>query len=77
MVSRRTKLYLLLMLNAGMYQADVSDLGADEVNWQAGTITRKRSKRWKAVGSMSVTYKLWPETVELLREFFEARREKT
>ena len=40
----RLRLFLLLMANCGMYQGDVSDLGEDEVDWQARTITRSRSK---------------------------------
>ncbi len=42
--SERTKLYLLLMLNCGMYQNDIAELHADEVNWSKGTLTRARSK---------------------------------
>jgi hypothetical protein len=37
-------LHLLLMANCGFTQQDVSDLSQDEVDWQLGTITRKRSK---------------------------------
>ena len=33
--SERTKLYLLLMLNCGMYQNDIAELRKDEVNWKA------------------------------------------
>ena len=33
----RTKLYVLLCLNCGMYQSDISDIGEDEVDWTAGT----------------------------------------
>jgi integrase len=63
--SERTKLFLLLMLNCGMYQKDIADLLHEEMHWDAGTITRKRSKRKK--GGFEVTYKLWPETFELLK----------
>ncbi len=34
--SERTKLYLLLMLNCGMYQNDIAELRSDEVNWKQG-----------------------------------------
>ncbi len=64
--SERTRLYILLMLNCGMYQSDVSDVGDDEVNWTDGTLTRSRSKTPKAA---KVKYKLWPETFALLRQF--------
>lgn len=67
--SDRAKLYYLLMLNCGMYQGDISDLLVQEVDWKAGTITRKRSKRKKARKALEVCYKLWPETLRLLREF--------
>jgi integrase len=57
--SDRTKLYLLLMLNCGMYQNDIAELQQDEVNWKAGTLTRARSKTRERHGPV-VTYKLWP-----------------
>ena len=64
-VSARTKLFLLLMLNCGMYQSDISDMKPSELDLERGVITRRRSKRRK--GGLLVTYKLWPETLELLR----------
>ena len=42
--SEKTKLYLLLMLNCGMYQNDIAELHRDEVNWKQGTLSRARSK---------------------------------
>lgn len=66
--SRRTKLYLLLMLNCGMYQADISDLRKDELDEKAGTITRRRSKRRHRADAPKVCYPLWPETLALLVE---------
>ncbi|QDV36983.1 tyrosine-type recombinase/integrase [Tautonia plasticadhaerens] len=65
--SERTRLFLLLMLNCGMYQSDISDLKPSEVDWERGVITRRRSKRRK--GGLVVTYQLWPETLELLARF--------
>jgi integrase len=64
--SERTKLFLLLMLNCGMYQNDIAELKQGEVGWQSGTVKRPRSKTPKGP---VVTYKLWPETMELLRKF--------
>jgi integrase len=64
--SERMRLYLLLMVQAGMYQNDVAELRQDEVDWQAGTITRARSKTRERNGPV-VTYKLWPETFALLK----------
>jgi integrase len=65
--SERTKLYLLLMLNCGMYQNDIAELLCDEVNWKKGTLTRVRSKTRERSGPV-VTYKLWPETFALLKK---------
>ncbi len=65
--SPRTKLFLLLMLNCGMYQSDISDLRREEIDWERGVITRRRSKRRR--GGLVVAYKLWPETLELLGRF--------
>ncbi|SIN69293.1 Phage integrase family protein [Singulisphaera sp. GP187] len=66
--SERTKLYLLLMLNCGMYQNDIAELKTEEVNWKTGTITRARSKTRERGGPV-VTYRLWPETFVLLKKF--------
>jgi integrase len=65
--SEKTKLYLLLMLNCGMYQNDIAELHRDEVNWSKGTLTRARSKTRERKGPV-VTYKLWPETFSLLKK---------
>jgi integrase len=65
--SERTKLYILLMLNCGMYQNDIAELHRDEVNWTAGTLTRARSKTRERKGPV-VTYRLWPETFALLKK---------
>jgi integrase len=65
--SERTKLYLLLMLNCGMYQNDIAELHRDEVSIAAGTLTRARSKTRERNGPI-VTYKLWPETLALLKK---------
>jgi integrase len=66
----KVKLFLLLMLNCGMYQGDVADLGVNEVDLQAGTILRPRSK---TPGGPVVRYKLWPETLRLLRQYGEVK----
>jgi integrase len=62
------KLHLLLMLNAGFYQSDISDLKKSEINWELGTITRKRSKTKDRPDTPEVTWKLWPEAFELLTQ---------
>ena len=66
--SDRTKLYILLMLNCGMTQKDIADLQHSEVDWKAGRITRKRSKTRKHENVPTVCYRLWPETLRLLKQ---------
>ena len=71
-VSERMKLYVLLTLNTGMTAIDIADLLPSEVDWRKGTITRKRSKTRTgkhAAKVPTVTYRLWPETLRLLKEF--------
>ncbi len=65
----KTRLYLLMMLNTGMTQRDLSDLKQSEVDWEAGTITRKRSKTKNSGTVPTVTYPLWDATLTLLRKF--------
>lgn len=62
----RTKLFVLLMLNCGMTQKDVSDLLKSEVDWDRGRITRKRSKTATYDTVPTVSYILWSETFRLL-----------
>lgn len=66
--SSKTKLYILLMLNTGMTQKDVSDLRQDEVDWELGRLRRKRSKTRHRAGVPEVDYPLWTETFRLLKE---------
>jgi integrase len=64
----RTQLYLLLMVNCGMYQSDISDLRPDEVTLsRSPRITRKRSKTADQENTPEVGYPLWPETAKLLK----------
>lgn len=65
----RTRLFLLLMANCGMTQKDIADLKHTEVVWDQGRIVRKRSKTKKHLDVPTVNYKLWPETLELLKQF--------
>jgi integrase len=64
----KLKLALLLMLNCGMTQRDISDLKDSEVDWRAGRIIRERSKTAGHASTPTVNYKLWPLTRKLLRE---------
>jgi integrase len=65
----QTRLHCLLGLNCGFLACDISDLQDHEVDWKAGTITRKRSKTQNHKDVPTVTYKLWPSTFRLLKEY--------
>jgi integrase len=67
-LSDRLKCYAFLALNTGMTNVDVGKLRHDMVDLGAGTLTRCRVKT-EGRGSPTVTYRLWPETRELLRQF--------
>lgn len=66
--AERTKLYILLQLNCGFTQKDISDLAPSEVDWKAGRIRRRRSKTRNEDNVPIVNYLLWPETFRLLQE---------
>jgi integrase len=70
--SEPQRLNLLLMLNTGCTQKDISDLRKDEIDLRAGTITRRRSKTRNQRHAPTVTYHLWPCTLELLRKHLSA-----
>ncbi|AMV16533.1 hypothetical protein [Planctomyces sp. SH-PL14] len=62
------KLYILLALNCGMTQVDISALKPESVDWDAGTLTRKRGKTIHFERVPTVTYKLWGITLRLLKK---------
>ena len=62
------KLHLMLMLNTGMTQKDLSDLQPDEVT-PDGRIIRRRSKTRHHAHTPTVSYRLWPETLRLLNAY--------
>lgn len=71
-LSPRLKLWALLGLNCGMTNCDIGLLTPDMVG--ETHLTRGREKRKDAEGrskkgALTVSYKLWPETLELLRRF--------
>ncbi len=66
--SDRTTLYILLMLNCGMTQKDISDLLLTEIDWEEGRVVRKRSKTADCENVPTVNYKLWEETFRLLQQ---------
>src|SRR5262249_597000 len=63
----RLRLYLLLCLNCGMTQCDVSDLKQSE--YDGKRITRKRSKTAQHENVPTVCYLLWPQTPKLLEKY--------
>lgn len=62
------KLYILLALNCGMTQVDISTLKPESVDWKAGTLTRKRGKTAHFERVPTVTYQLWDITIQLLKK---------
>ena len=70
------ELYLLLMLNCGMYPVDIAMLKQTEVDWDAGRISRKRSKtRNRSENVPCVDYPLWKRTFDLLKQHRSEHRE--
>ena len=63
------RLHLLLMVNCGMLQTDISELRKDEVDWAKGRIIRKRSKTDHHEDVPTVDYELWPLTFDLLKKY--------
>jgi hypothetical protein len=61
------KLHLLLMLNCGMTQKDISDLLKTQVDLQKGVIKRKRSKTKDNTKTPLVSYQLWASTLAELK----------
>jgi integrase len=74
--SDQQKLYILLALNCGMTQKDISDLHPKEYDAKAGQITRRRSKERNKLDEVQdeslnvpiVTYNLWKTTIKLLNK---------
>ena len=77
--TERLKLYLLLMMNCGYTQSDLSDLRHDEVDWRKARIIRRRSKTDDHNDDDSdvpvVDYLLWPETFRLLKKHRSDKKE--
>jgi len=62
------KTCILLSLNCGFNQIDIAELRHEEVDWKCGTITKRRIKTGDAAAVPTITWKLWPTTLKLLRE---------
>jgi integrase len=64
--NEKMKLFLLLMLNCGMYSSDISALQQEDVDWEKGTVKWARAKTGKKNG---LHFTLWPETFALLKKY--------
>jgi len=62
------KLHLMLMINCGFTQKDISDLRPEEIVWEEGRIDRRRSKT-KKLKTPYVAWKLWQPTLDLLKQY--------
>ena len=60
--SEKTKMFMLLGLNCGFGQTDISELRVGEVSVDANRIVRKRSKT-----AIHSEFTLWPLTMEMLK----------
>lgn len=65
---KRNQLWALLGLNCGMTQADLGQLAWEMIDMKGGTLTRKRVKTEDQATVPTVTYKLFPNTLTLLKE---------
>jgi integrase len=64
----RLRLYAMLGLNCGMTSVDMGQMTKGMVDLDNGRIVRRRVKTGGHENVPTVDYKLWPETLELLRE---------
>jgi hypothetical protein len=64
----RFQLYALLALNCSMNNIDIAQLTHGQIDWSRSTLTRKRVKTEGHENVPVVRYKLWPETVRLLKQ---------
>lgn len=68
LASGQLKLHILLMINCGMTQRDISELKHEQIDWKTGVITRKRSKTELSKKTPLVSYKLWKDTLRELKK---------
>jgi len=64
----RFRLYALLALNCAMNNIDIGELTHSQINWTTSALTRKRVKTGGHDRVPVVRYKLWSETVQLLKQ---------
>ena len=63
------RLYALLGLNCGFTNMDIANIDKRTVDLQKGRLVHKRVKTHDQANVPTVEYKLWPETLDLLRRF--------
>ncbi|MFM8271901.1 MAG: hypothetical protein ACKODX_06145 [Gemmata sp.] len=64
----RLRLYALLGINCSMNNVDVGNLKKKQIDWKTGRLWKKRVKTEGQNRVPKVHYRLWPETLELLRQ---------
>ena len=64
----RFGLYVLLCLNCGFTQSDLATLRKDELRLKEGRIVRQRTKTRRHPNPPTVNYKLWSQTLRLLKK---------
>lgn len=64
----RLKCYCMLALNCAFTNIDVANLKKSQLDMVRGRLVRKRGKTKRFDRVPTVDYKLWPETLELLRQ---------
>jgi hypothetical protein len=62
-------LYALLGLNCGFTNLDIDNISQGVVDWHRGRLVHKRVKAHEQSNVLTMDYKLWPETLDLLRQF--------
>ncbi len=71
----RIRCHLLVMANTSSTAADLSELELGQIDLEAGTLTRKRTKHDSRPNAPTVTYVLWDDTLEALEIELENRPE--
>jgi integrase len=67
--SDRQRLYIMLALNCGMYQADIGYLQPSEIDIDGGYAFWDRSK--EPQNPFKVRHDLWAETLQLVKRFYQ------
>jgi integrase len=62
------RLWAMLGLNCGMTNADLGEASWNQIDDENWTLTRRRVKTGENPKTPTVTYKLWPETIALLKK---------